>query len=101
MPLDRVPGSRLDACGDHLDGRCRLSCFPPFVDQFADALPELRWVRPTALRHRGCSFPPQPWGLPRTRGVNSSGADFGRVRLCGRGPPGTAVGLRAAKEVRQ
>jgi len=27
-------------------------------------------------------------------------ADFGRVRFCGRGPPGTAVGLGAAKEVR-
>ena len=31
----------------------------------------------------------------------AGGADVGRVRLCGRDPLGTAVGLRAAKEVRQ
>ena len=30
----------------------------------------------------------------------AGGADFGRVRFCGRDPPGTAVGLGAAKEVR-
>src|SRR2546426_10069511 len=39
---------------------------PSFADQFDDALPELRWVWPTALRHRGCSFPPQPWGVHET-----------------------------------
>jgi len=28
---------------------------------------ELRWVRSTVLRHRGRSFPPQPWGIHETR----------------------------------
>src|SRR5207249_1507650 len=39
---------------------------PSLPHQFDDALSELRRVRPMALRHRGHSFPPQPWGVHQT-----------------------------------
>src|SRR5205085_5630961 len=39
---------------------------PAFADQLDDPLPELRWIRPMALRHRGPSFPPQRWGVHET-----------------------------------
>jgi len=31
VPLDRVLGPRLDACGTHRDGRCHPPCVPPFA----------------------------------------------------------------------
>jgi hypothetical protein len=42
-----------------------LGC-PPFTNQLNDPLPELRRIRPMTLRHRGRSFPPQPWGVHET-----------------------------------
>src|SRR2546426_5777677 len=36
-------------------------------DQLDHLPPERRRVRPMALRHRGRSLPPQPWGVPATR----------------------------------
>src|SRR5207247_7086710 len=55
-----------DALGRRLELPSELLGRPSFANQLDDALPELRWVRPTALRHRGCSFPPQPWGVHET-----------------------------------
>jgi hypothetical protein len=48
----------------------------PFRTSSTDPLPELRRLPPTTLRHRGRSFPPQPWGIHR---VNSITADSRRV----------------------
>src|SRR2546426_11193409 len=56
---------------------------PSFADQFDDALPELRWVWPTALRHRGCSFPPQPWGVHETGSTPRRAAATARATLDG------------------
>src|SRR2546422_4369490 len=45
---------------------CQLLRRSPFANQLDEPLPELRRVRPMALRHRGRSFPPQPWGVHGT-----------------------------------
>jgi hypothetical protein len=61
---------------------------------------------PFAGRESAGEFRPPMHGLEEAmmnRGqlnALAGSADFGWVRFCGRGPPGTAVGLGAAKEVR-
>src|SRR2546422_9491699 len=54
---------------------CQLLRRSPFANQLDEPLPELRRVRPMALRHRGRSFPPQPWGVHET---GSTPDDLGR-----------------------
>src|SRR6266849_381014 len=45
-------------------------------DQLDHLPPERRRVRPMALRHRGRSLPPQPWGVHAT----GSTPQWGRIR---------------------
>src|SRR2546422_7149461 len=57
---------------------CQLLRRSPFANQLDEPLPELRRVRPMALRHRGRSFPPQPWGV---HGTGSTPVDRKSTRL--------------------
>src|SRR5438270_13662695 len=54
-------------------------------DQLDHLPPERRRVRPMALRHRGRSLPPQPWGVHET---GSTPLGLVRPRCFGRYSPG-------------
>src|SRR5438132_13858996 len=59
-------------------------------DQLDHLPPERRRVRPMALRHRGRSLPPQPWG------VHETGSTPGLYLCATVDDPAGAPGVRAA-----
>src|SRR5437667_6998363 len=60
-------------------------------DQLDHLPPERRRVRPMALRHRGRSLPPQPWGVHETGSTPSTDQALNVREYLGTGAAATAL----------